>query len=286
VLLLLSHTGNHVTGKERSMFSDSGPDRNLPARRWRGRATIFTFLLLGTTLIGARLAAHTSSGIPQLPSLVLWAWERPEDLRFMRSDDTAVAFLAETIQLQDGEVHSRPRMQPLRVPGNAKLVTVVRIETNHADLNRAQALESAAAIAHTASLPRVVAVQVDFDATLSQRTFYRDLLVELRRQIGPQKPISITALASWCMDDDWLAGLPIDEAVPMLFRMGAGTNEVATRLASGRDFREPLCRGSLGVSTDERWASLPGGRRLYVFNPQPWTEHTEQAVLWETHSWR
>jgi Protein of unknown function (DUF3142) len=268
------------------MFSNSGPDQHVPALRWRARATILTFLLVGTTLIGARLATRTSSGIRQLPSLVLWAWERPEDLRFVRSNDTAIAFLAESIQLQDGEAHSRPRMQPLRVPGDAKLVAVVRIETNHADLNRAQALAVAATVAHTASLPRVVAVQVDFDATLSQRAFYRDLLVELRQQVGPEKPISITALASWCMEDDWLADLPIDEAVPMLFRMGAGTNEVTTRLASGRDFREPLCRGSLGISTDERWHSLPSGRRLYVFNPQPWTEHTEQAVLWETHLWR
>ena len=268
------------------MFSDSGPDLKVPATRWRGRATIFTLVFVGTTLVGARLATRTGSGIKRLPALVLWAWERPEDLRFVRSDHTAIAYLAETIQLREGEVHVRPRMQPLRVADDAKLVAVVRVEADHNALNHSQALQSAAAIARNASLPRVVAVQVDFDATLSQRAFYRDLLVELRRQVGAEEPISITALASWCMDDDWLTGLPINEAVPMLFRMGAGTNEVETRLASGRDFREPLCRGSLGISTDERWRSLPGGRRLYVFNPQPWTEHTEQAVLWETHSWR
>jgi hypothetical protein len=268
------------------MFSDSGRDQSVSASRWRGRATIFALLVVATTVVGARLATHTAHGIKQLPPLVLWAWERPEDLRFVRSGDSAIAYLAETIQLRDGEVRPRPRMQSLRVRDDAKLVAVVRVETDHSDLNHSQALQSAAAIARNASQPRVVAIQVDFDATLSQRAFYRDLLLDLRRRVGAEKPISITALASWCMDDDWLAGLPIDEAVPMLFRMGAGTNEVTTRLASGRDFREPLCRGSLGISTDERWRSLPGGRRLYVFNPQPWTAHTEQAVLWETHSWR
>jgi hypothetical protein len=40
----------------------------------------------------ARTAGHT------LPRLVLWAWERPEDLRAL-DPDTGVAFLAQTITL-------------------------------------------------------------------------------------------------------------------------------------------------------------------------------------------
>lgn len=265
-------------------------------------------ILSTATLLAWRLPARarfsTQPSLEALPPLVLWAWERPEDLRFMDPQNTAVAFLAETLQLHDGGVTLRPRFQRLHVPDEAKLAAVVRIETDassakpgtfyrittHRDsqparLSPAQLQRSVAAITRVASLPRVVALQVDFDATLSERAFYRDLLVELRRQLGPATPISITALASWCFDDDWLAGLPIDEAVPMLFRMGAGANEITSRLAAGRDFREPLCRGSLGISTDERWASLPGGRRLYVFNPQPWTKSAELTVLWETHSW-
>lgn len=222
-----------------------------------------------------------------LPRLVLWAWERPEDLRFINPQTTAVAFLADTIQLRGDMVVAHPRLQPLLVPDRAHLVAVVRIEADQdAALNRRQIEQTAAAIAKAASIPRVMAIQVDFDATRTERDFYRSLLVELRRRLGSVTPISITALASWCMGDDWVSSLPINEAVPMLFRMGAGKNEVVVWLSSGRDFRAPICQGSLGVSTDERWARLPGGRRLYVFPDRPWSKRTELAFLWEVQQWR
>jgi hypothetical protein len=99
-------------------------------------------------------------------------------------------------------------------------------------------------------------------------------------------PISVTALASWCIGDDWIHDLPIDEAVPMLFRLGTGKNEVTSWIGSERDFREPLCRGSLGISIDEPWRLLPSGRRVYAFSPKPWTEHSLAALSWEMHSWR
>ena len=222
-----------------------------------------------------------------LPRYVLWAWERPEDLRFINPRDTAVAFLADTIRIQGDALVVRPRFQSLLVPTTAKLIAVARIEPDRkATLGRRQIEQSAAAIARAALLPRVVAVQVDFDATRSQRDFYRALLIDLRQRLGPAVPISITALASWCFDDDWISTLPIDETVPMLFRMGAGTNDVVARLSSGRDFHSKLCQGSLGVSTDERWAHLASGRRLYVFHPGPWTEQTELAFREEVRQWR
>jgi hypothetical protein len=222
-----------------------------------------------------------------LPQFVLWAWERPEDLRFIDPQTTAVGFLADTIHLRGDTVMARPRLQSLRVPDRAHLVAVVRIEADQdAALNGGQIEQTATAIAKAASLPRVMAVQVDFDATRTQRDFYRSLLLDLRRRLGPAAPISITALASWCLGDDWISSLPINEAVPMLFRMGAGTNEVVGQLSSGRDFRAPICRESLGVSSNERWASLPRGRRLYVFHNRPWTEQSELAFLREVQQWR
>src|SRR5271155_1014103 len=35
-----------------------------------------------------------------LPNVTFWAWERPEDLRFLRPDQASVAFLAKTIFLE------------------------------------------------------------------------------------------------------------------------------------------------------------------------------------------
>lgn len=245
-----------------------------------------TLLLIAATLLSTRFATEGSRRMKPIPRLVLWAWERPEDLRFINPQNTAIAFLAATIRLQAGDVVIRPRFQPLLVPDKTALVAVARIEADPLTaLDQDQIAQSVAAIANVASLPRVVAVQVDFDATVSQRAFYRDLLIELRQRLGPAAPISITALASWCLDDDWISGLPIDEAVPMLFRMGAGTGDVVTHLTSGKDFRVPLCHDSLGISSDERWASLPRDRRLYVFHPESWTQAAELAFLREVDRW-
>ncbi|MEK6335749.1 MAG: hypothetical protein AABM67_12535, partial [Acidobacteriota bacterium] len=91
--------------------------------------------------------------------------------------------------------------------------------------------------------------------------------------------LSITALASWCAHDNWLSDLPIDEAVPMLFRMGVEEKQFTNRLESGEDFNAAPCKQSYGVSTDEPRANLSRDRRLYVFNPNPWTESSVRRIL-------
>ncbi len=76
--------------------------------------------------------------------------------------------------------------------------------------------QTAIDIAALAQQPGVRAIQVDFDPTTSQRTFYAAVLKELRPQLPPGMPLSVTALVSWCADQSWLATLPADEAVPTL----------------------------------------------------------------------
>ena len=272
----------YASGDEVPEASVSGESVKTSARRI---ATIFACCLVVLPL--RSLPRGSSNPVSKLPRYVLWAWERPEDLRFINPQDTAVAFLSNTIHLHDDSVVVRPRFQPLVVPKTTELIAVTRIEVEpHAALNRRQIEQSAATVARNASLPRVLAVQVDFDATRSQRDFYRALLVDVRERLGPEMPISITALASWCFDDNWISDLPIDEAVPMLFRMGADTGEIVARLSSGHDFRSAACRGSLGVSVDEPWTSLPPGRRLYVFQIGPWTAQAEAAFLRRASTWR
>lgn len=210
---------------------------NAGTRSKRRIASILVCLFMVLPIRSGQFSSRNPDRMKGLPSLVLWAWERPEDLRFIDPQNTAVAFLAGTIHIHGDEVAIRPRFQSLLVPDRAKLVAVSRIEADRdAAFDRSQIEQASAAIAKQASLPRVVAVQVDFDATRSQREFYGALLLDLRRRLGPNVPISITALASWCLDDDWISSLPVDEAVPMLFRMGAGTNEVVTPAHFGPRF--------------------------------------------------
>ena len=215
------------------------------------------------------------------PQVILWAWERPEDLRFINPDDIGVAFLAQTVYLRDDKTTIRPRLQPLSVAEDVKLIAVTRIETTRAARSSDQRARTVAAIVRLTRNQRIAAVQIDFDALMSERAFYRDLLVDLRQAIPANVRLSITALASWCLGDNWLAGLPIDEAVPMLFRMGVDQRNIEMRLDAGADFNAPLARHSLGISTDEPLARLPAGRRVYIFNPRPWTAISARKIIEE-----
>lgn len=222
-----------------------------------------------------------ASNVTRLPPVMLWAWERPEDLSAIDPNTTGVAFLARTVFLAGDTVSFRPRLQPLRLAPGTQVIAVVRIEANRGaspSLSPKQLAEAAHAVAAAAQLPGVTGLQIDFDATSSQRDFYRALILQVRDEIPARLPLSITALASWCIGDAWLKNLPIDDAVPMLFRMGAGTREVSLHLDGGGDFRAPVCRQSLGVSTDEPLPHLPAGRRLYIFSLRAWTSGTAQLA--------
>jgi hypothetical protein len=235
-----------------------------------------------SSVISRRNTPVTTARLDQLPRVILWAWERPTDLRFIDPKETGVAFLARTIRLRSGEVFVRPRLQPLNLPESTRVVAVARVETdsvNKPELSDQQRQKLADAIAEMARLPNVAHVQIDFDATLTERKFYREVIADVRRRLPDPISLSITALASWCTYDNWLSDLPIDEAVPMLFRMAGDGNQIVNRLDSGEDFMAPPCRHSYGVSTDEPRSNLSRGRRLYVFNPDPWTEVSVHAIL-------
>jgi hypothetical protein len=252
---------------------------------------IGSILILGSAVLClSRPAVVPHGGTPMpdalrnFPRIILWAWERPEDLRFLDHSDqpTAVAFLARTLYLRGADVVVRPRFQPLRVSPETPLMAVVRIEPQRdarLKLSPDQAKRAAQQVAEAAQLPRVTALQVDFDAVRSEREFYRQLLIYLRHEVPTSMPISITALASWCMDDDWITGLPVDEAVPMLFRMGVDHGNVVAFLSHNNEFNTALCRQSIGISTDEPLSNMPKKKRVYVFNDKSWDRAWLEAAM-------
>lgn len=158
------------------------------------------------------------------------------------------------------------------------MIAVTRIESRkitgqRASLSASQRKQLVSLVLQTLELENVAAIQIDFDAVTSERAFYRALLLDLRRDLPDNVPLSMTALASFCIGDPWIKDLPVDEAVPMIFRMGTDNNSIRNMLAGGNDFREPLCRRSYGIAVDEPVAmQFDTSRRLYVFNGRPWTE--------------
>jgi len=213
----------------------------------------------------------------QFPKRILWAWERPEDLEFVDPHKFAVAFLAQTLVLKNDDVEYKPRRQPLKVKPDTRLIAVTRIESEKTTgaptaLSTTQRQKLVDFVLKTTTLSNVGAIQIDFDAARSERDFYRLLLQDLRQKLPDNVPLSMTALASFCVGDRWLDDLPVDEAVPMIFRMGADSKTIRTYLTTGNDFREPLCRRSYGVALDEPIeTNLPPSRRKYIFNARSWT---------------
>lgn len=225
------------------------------------------------------LGAHRTAPVETLPPVILWAWERPEDLKFIDPHTTGVAYLAKTINLRGDRVTVRPRLQPLQLAPGTKVVAVVRIESDGnatVSFSTIQLKELAEQVAGSANGAAVV--QIDFDATVSERNFYCELLKEVRRQLPADTGLSITALASWCAGDDWLHDLPVDEAVPMLFRLGVDERQFQRRLETGQPFESRMCQNAAGVSTDEP-VTPPPVARLYIFNPRPWVKESFNAAM-------
>ncbi|HEV8718139.1 MAG TPA: DUF3142 domain-containing protein [Candidatus Binatia bacterium] len=240
---------------------------------WRAPHAV---LMRGLPPSGNRLAGF--------PPVMLWAWERPEAVNFINPSEVGVAFLAKTIRLRGEKVIIRPRLQPLQIPKGTVLMAVTRIEVDRVEpplFSSDQQAQVVSAIAALTRLSNIAALQVDFDATASERTFYWGVLYDLRSRLPDTMGLSITALASWCLYDDWLSGLPIDEAVPMLYRMGIDRKQVLFHLEAGKEFRPSLCRQSVGISTDEPRSRLPAGRRVYVFHPRPWSEEAAHDIIQE-----
>jgi len=133
--------------------------------------------------------------------------------------------------------------------------------------------KATALIKNALDLPDVKGLQVDFDAVSSERAFYRTLMKELRQNIPEGVTLTMTSLASWCTGDAWFNDFPVDEAVPMVFRMGADEEKIKAYLRNGKDWREPLCRGSYGLSVDDPVVNgIKTERRVYYFKNTNWTK--------------
>lgn len=273
---------------------------SMAGRRLRQRVILFSSFLAAGLLLGLlsfmAQAQHRAVSIaPVTPHVTVWAWERDEDLSYIDPSKIDVAYFAGNIHARGALVSFRPRTQKLKLPKNVKTIPVFRIETIRggggssavsSENNEATAdLKAAEYVAKTITnrlkkLPHTQMVQIDFDALEDERPFYKSLLKNLRQGLPSETKISMTALASWLLADRWIERGSADEAVAMLFSIGAGKRDVLTRLKkqsldSGVDV--PI---AIGISASERETNKSlfsadiqrKTRNLYLFSSRPWTE--------------
>lgn len=219
------------------------------------------------------------------PLIVLWAWERPENLNFLKNTGDGVAFLAGSIEFKKNLIKTIPRLQPLSVDNRTPMTAVIRIDniehrhTNFTDKDFTTITDFVVRICSNNS--KVTHCQIDFDALESEREFYKLLLTDVRIKLPEQMPLSITALVSWCHSGSWLDDLPIKDAVPMFFQLGVDEYVVRNDMTSKSFMQSKMCQKSVGISTDE---SLPDakylkGRTIYIFNSKSWTQDVYRYMM-------
>lgn len=226
------------------------------------------------------LVANRQLPLAACPQRMLWVWERPEDLTWLDSSKFGVAYLDRTIFLSGESIRVDCRRQPMKIPAGTYVMAVVRLESdehNPAAFSKQQIDKLCERIMDVGKNQSVRAVQIDFDARQNEQLGYKRLLAAVRARLPNKIPLSMTALLSWCVDDTWLEGLPVDEAVPMFFRMGVHESErqrYLQKLTSGDLLAHQIrckCQDSIGVCTDELFDLKPfTARRIYVFSPIKW----------------
>ncbi|MDY6984167.1 MAG: hypothetical protein SV422_13870 [Pseudomonadota bacterium] len=218
-----------------------------------------------------------SGGGRREPEFYVWAWQRNEDLSFIDPATTKVALWLGTIDVADARLTLTPRRNSVVYPAGTEVLGVIRIEIDEA-YSETLAVEVARSIRGLATPLRLDEIQLDFDARVSQRALYRSLVLAVREAL-PGVRLSITALASWCLGDPWLDMLPIDAAVPMLYRMGSDGPRIRQYLSRQRQFPAMICRDDIGYSSDEPVVRVRGVKRIFWYHPTEW----DAAALTQAH---
>lgn len=210
----------------------------------------------------------------------LWVWHGATDLRGLDEASegrVGVAYLARTVLIRRGGHFVRPRRSPLQLDDATPRSAVVRIEVE-ADV-AATDLDLSALVGEIAPVfeERASGLQIDFDAPASFRPAYAELLTQLRAALPEGWSLEMTALGSWCLQDRWLADVPVDGIVPMLFGPGHERELTFAALREG-PLPEPRCRVSHGIREGQRSPRLPD--RLYLFpDGGPWTVDRAMAAV-------
>lgn len=195
-----------------------------------------------------------------------WYWDRPASWLPAPPPGVGVAVVTTHVYLSGDRVTRVARRSSLRLPPDVVAMPVIHVEVDPARPLVGTPAQRDAVRDAVLAVTRHHApgwVQLDFEARRSQRGFWRAVVDATRAGLPPGVRFSVTALASWCHGDRWLDDAPVDEIVPMYFRLGPARPEMEARTAAGAV--DPRCTRAYGVADDEApWpVALPG--RRYVF---------------------
>lgn len=244
---------------------------------------------------------ESSKAYKPTPQIILWAWDRPQFLNPHLPQQISIAFLHSSILLRGNSSEKsdsisstsasststthlalKNRMHALVIPEKTLVIPVVHIDIDNLNPPKGLTTQQIEKIVDTVNQASKQSnsgwVQLDFEARPSQRKDYLEILQRLQ-PLRQQYKLSITALASWCMFDQWLDVALVDEVVPMIFRMGKGRDDVTNWVSTYGSFPLMSCNKSLGWMVGENWLPTKEMKRVYLFHSKFWTAtQIEQAL--------
>jgi len=258
---------------------------------WRPLGMGLALLLLGllASFLYARMARQEASApIPpmavsqSLAQGVAWIWpdsNGPSPASGEAASYSQAAVLVESLVFRGSGVERGGRRQPLALPAGARFIPVIHVEAGASAPDEFTPVQQQAVLAavrrqaHAAEAGGGL-LQLDFEAPARQRDAYRALVAAVREALPSGTRLSITALAHWCAQGDWLDRLPVDEVVPMLYRLGPQAADWRRRFAQGDPGLARRCRGdALGFATNDppSAALLDRATRAYWFDEAAWS---------------
>ncbi|HCN68747.1 MAG TPA: hypothetical protein DIT03_10880 [Candidatus Accumulibacter sp.] len=208
-------------------------------------------LALAALLVGSVQAAP-------LPAEWWWYWDRPANKLPVPRPGVGAAVLTRHVYFSGGRVIAVARRSALTLPPGVVSIPLIHVEVDPAqpfagtDEQRNRLRDLVVAEALVARRPPLI--QLDFEARQSQRRFWTAAVQAIRERLPTEVRLSVTALASWCFGDRWLAEVPADEIVPMYFRLGKAREAFIAQC--GRDSGAALPRGT---RRGGRRAAVAGG---------------------------
>jgi hypothetical protein len=250
-----------------------------PAFAWLAAAALVALAVLAfDTGRSARTPATRAEVATSLARGVAWIWPDSNGPRGAAAYGEA-AVLVESLVLRAQGVEHGGRTQSLALPAGVRVVPVLHVE---AAADAPDALTPAQRDAILAAVRRHAEVaasgagllQLDFEAPARQREAYRALVAQVRAALPAGVRLGVTALAHWCLQGDWLDRLPVDEVVPMLYRLGPDAASWRRRFTRDDTSLARRCRGpALGFATNDPppAALLARITRPYWFDESAWS---------------
>jgi hypothetical protein len=223
------------------------------------------------------LFLFAASALAAEPRIYLWAWDRPENLRFL-SPEIGVAYFAGEIDLGSKKPAFRPRTKPLLLPEAHPTLPVLHVRAHRShSYGIPQQRLILDAIRQLVANSRADSLQLDFEVYHSQREFYKQLVRTIKEENTHLK-LSVTALASWCGRDSWLTGLGIAEIVPMLF-------DPSHKSSGAHHFlpQDSTCQDAVGIATYESYPTFPRSKKYFVFSNRAWRREDVTQMLARIH---